>query len=110
LINKYQQNFNQPKRRETMSVLNINHTFTSSASSSISNVPLSLDYMFFVSGNFGGGKVALEASPDDGVSWFTVVVVSEPARLVRRLVNGEKIKITLYDNTSAPGCTAGIRQ
>jgi hypothetical protein len=93
-----------------MSVLTLDHSFTANDSSPFSNVPLSIDYMFFVTGDLGGGKMALEASPDGGVTWFTVDQLVGPGRLIRYLVSGEKVKLTLCDSTTTPNCSAGIRQ
>jgi len=92
-----------------MSVLTIDHTFSADGSSKLSNVPLSIEYMFFATGDFGGGNIALEASPDNGVTWFTVDKLNGPGRLIRYLVSGEKVKLTLCDAIS-PDCSAGIRQ
>ena len=92
-----------------MSVLTVNHTFATNESSRLSNVPLSIEYMFFATGDFGGGTMALEASPDNGVTWFTVDKLGGPGRLIRYLVSGEKVKLTLC-NAVNPNCSAGIRQ
>lgn len=92
-----------------MSVLTIDHAFTVDESSKPSNVPLSIDYMFFATGDFGGGTLALEASPDNGVNWYTVDTLTRPGRLIRYLVSGEKVKLTLCDATN-PNCSAGLRQ
>ena len=92
-----------------MSVLTVDHDFTANGSSKLSNVPLSIDYMFFATGDFGGGTIALEASPDNGVTWFTVDKLSGPGRLIRYLVSGEKVKLTLC-NAVNPNCSVGIRQ
>ncbi len=92
-----------------MSVLTVDHAFTVSESSKVSNVPLSIEYMFFVTGDLGGGSVSLESSPDNGVTWFTVDKLNGAGRLIRYLVSGEKIKLTLCDAIN-PDCSAGIRQ
>ena len=92
-----------------MSVLTVDHTFVVDEVSKISNVPLSIDYMFFAVGSFGGGKVALEASSDDGVTWFTVEEFRAPGRLIRYLVSGEKVRISLSGSTDA-NINVGIRQ
>ena len=47
-----------------MSVLTVNHTFSANGENQFSNVPLSIDYMFFATGDFGGSFLSLEASPD----------------------------------------------
>ena len=93
-----------------MSVLTVDHTFLTEESSHFSNVPLSIDYMFFVTGDLGGGTLVLEASPDNGVNWFTVDTLSGAGRLIRYLVSGEKIKLTLCDTVTTPNCSAGVRQ
>lgn len=92
-----------------MSVLDLDFNFTSDGSSKVCNVPLSAKYMFFATGAFGGGTLCLEASPDDGVNWFTVDVLPEAGRIIRYLVSGEKVRITLVDSTS-PDIDTGIRQ
>ena len=92
-----------------MSVLTVDHSFAGDESSKISNVPLSIDYMLFAVGDFGGGTLSLEASPDNGVTWFTVEELRAPGRLIRYLVSGEKVRITL-DGATAPSASAGIRQ
>lgn len=92
-----------------MSVLTVDHTFTADGESKISNVPISIEYMFFAVGDFGGGCLSLEASPDSGVNWFTVDQLTGPGRLIRYLVSGEKVRVSLVDATS-PTVTAGIRQ
>lgn len=92
-----------------MSVLTVDHAFVSNESSKLSNVPLSIEYMFFAVGDFGGGSVELSASPDGGATWFTVDVLTKPGRLIRYLVSGEKVKLTLCNSTNA-NCSAGIRQ
>ena len=65
--------------------------------------------MFYAFGTFGGGCLSLEASPDGGVNWFTVDQLSGAGRLIRHLVNGEKVRISLIGATS-PNITAGLRQ
>ena len=92
-----------------MSVLTVDHSFLADGVSKSFNVPLSIDYMFYATGEFGGGTVALEASPDNGVNWFTVDKLNGPGRLIRYLVSGEKVKLTLCDAIN-PNCSAGIRQ
>ena len=92
-----------------MSVLTVNHTFSVNGENQFSNVPLSIDYMFFATGDFGGGCLSLEASPDDGANWFTVDQLTEAGRLIRYLVSGEKVRLSLKDSTT-PSITAGIRQ
>jgi len=92
-----------------MSVLVFDHVVTVDGSTKNWNVPLSIDYMFYAAGNFGGGILSLEASPDGGLSWFTVEQVDNSARLIRYLVNGEIIRITLEGATN-PNITTGVRQ
>ena len=92
-----------------MGVLSVDHTYTDDEESKISNVPISGKYMFFVTGDLGGGVISLEASPDGGVNWFTVDTLNGAGRIIRYLVSGEKVKVTLCDATS-PDCSAGIRQ
>ena len=92
-----------------MSVLTVDHSFTADGVSKLSNVPLSIDYMFYATGDFGGGCLELEASPDNGVNWFTVDALTCPGRLVRYLVSGEKIRLTLLSAIN-PDISAGIRQ
>ena len=92
-----------------MSVLTVNHTFNADGESKPSNVPLSVEYMFYATGDFGGGTMSLEASPDDGVTWFTVDKLHQAGRLIRYLVSGERVKLILCGATN-PNCKAGIRQ
>ena len=92
-----------------MSVLTVDHSFLVDESSKVSNVPLSIEYMFFATGDFGGGTLSLESSPDNGVTWFTVDTLNGAGRLIRYLVSGEKVKLTLCDAVS-PNCAAGLRQ
>lgn len=92
-----------------MSVLNIDFNLTSNVSTKPSNVPVSEKYMFFATGNFDGGCLSLEASPDNGVNWFTVEQLTKPGRLIRYLVSGEKIRLSLLGAT-APNINTGVRQ
>ena len=92
-----------------MSVLTIDDTFAADGISKFSNVPLSIDYMFFATGSFGGGCLSLEASPDNGITWFTVEQLTSPGRLIRYLVSGEKVRLSLSGSTN-PTVSAGIRQ
>ena len=92
-----------------MSVLTVDHSFIADGESLISNVPLSIDYMFFATGTFGGGCLSLEASPDNGVTWFTVDQLTAPGRLIRYLVSGEKVRLKLEESTAA-SVSVGIRQ
>ncbi len=92
-----------------MSVLSVDHIFDDNGESKTCNVPLSTDYMFFVTGSLGGGTISLEASPDGGVTWFTVDKLSEPGRIIRYLVDGERVKMVLCNSTT-PACSSGVRQ
>jgi hypothetical protein len=92
-----------------MGVLSVEHNFTGDGSSKAYNVPVSGSYMFYAVGTFGGGLLSLEASPDNGVNWFTVEELSGAGRLIRYLVSGEKIRISLKDSTT-PNVVSGIRQ
>ena len=92
-----------------MSVLNKDYVLTDNGVSVQHNIPLSINYMFYAVGEFGGGSLSLESSPDGGTSWFTVEQVGEPARLIRYLVSGEIVRVKLESATS-PNITTGIRQ
>jgi hypothetical protein len=92
-----------------VSVLNKDYVITVDGSTDSHNIPLSIDYMFYVVGDLGGGILSLEASPNNGVNWFTVESVGVPARLIRYLVSGEKVRLTLEGATN-PNITTGIRQ
>lgn len=92
-----------------MSVLNFDHTINANGSTKSWNVPLSINYMFYVIGELGGGQLSLECSPDKGDNWFTVEKVGESARLIRYLVSGETVRLTL-ENATNPNITAGVRQ
>ena len=92
-----------------MSVLSVDHTFAEDDESKSYNVPVSEKYMFYATGTFGGGCLSLEASPDGGINWFTVDQLTAPGRLIRYLVSGEKIRLSVARSTS-PNIIAGIRQ
>ena len=92
-----------------MGVLSIDKNYTVDGSTEAWNVPVSNNYMFYGVGTFGGGCLSLEASPDNGVTWFTVDQLTKPGRLIRYLVNGEKVRLKLLNSTT-PNVTAGIRQ
>ena len=92
-----------------MSVLTVDHSFSINESSKISNVPVSIEYMFFATGDFDNGCLSLEASPDNGVNWFTVDQLTGAGRLIRYLVSGEKVRLTLTGATN-PSINTGIRQ
>ena len=92
-----------------MGVLTFDHTITSDGSTKSWNVPVSGNYMFYVVGDFGGGLLSMECSPDNDSNWFTVEQVGNPARLIRYLVSGETVRLTLTGATS-PNLTSGVRQ
>ena len=92
-----------------MSVLNLDFNLLADGSTKVCNTPLSSSYMFFAVGDFGGGTICLEASPDNGANWFTVDQLTKPGRLIRYLVSGEFIRITLAASTS-PNINTGLRQ
>jgi hypothetical protein len=92
-----------------MGVLSVDDTFAADGPSEPWNVPVSGEYMFYAVGEFGGGCIELEASPNNGVNWFTVDQLTEPGRLIRYLVSGEKVRLCLSGAT-APDVTTGLRQ
>ena len=92
-----------------MSVLTVDHNFSADGVNDFRNVPLSIDYMFFATGLFGGGCLSLEASPDNGITWFTVDQLTSPGRLIRYLVSGEKVRLSL-SGAESPNIDTGIRQ
>ena len=99
-----------------MGVLSTDKSFTvNDEASDPWNVPVSSNYMFYVTGDLGGGHIAFETSPDNGTNWFTVDTLNSAGRLIRYLVNGERVRITVC-NTTNPGqgddgpLVAGIRQ
>lgn len=92
-----------------MSVLDLTFALTGDQSTKICNIPLSTNYMFFGVGDFGGGILSLESSPDLGVTWLTVDEMLENGRVIRYLSSGEKVRITLLGATS-PSISVGIRQ
>lgn len=92
-----------------MGVLSVDHTFTGDEASKSHNVPVSEKYMFYATGTFGGGCLSLEASPDNGSTWFTVDQLTAPGRLIRYLVSGEKVRISL-EASASPNIISGIRQ
>lgn len=94
-------------------VIAADHAFSANdESSNVWNVPVSSEYMLYVVGDLGGGKMSFEASPDQGVNWFTVDTVTgnQGGRYIRYLVSGEKFRMTVCDATLPVACTAGIRQ
>ena len=92
-----------------MGVLVVDINLTADGTSRAWNVPLSGEYMFFAVGDFGGGCLSLEASPDEGVNWFTVDQLTESGRLIRYLVSGEKVRLSLSESIAAD-INAGISQ
>lgn len=93
-----------------MGVLSIDHNFTADGNSESWNVPVSNQYMFYAVGDFEGGCLSLESLPNgSGSNWFTVDQITAPGRLIRYLVSGEKVRLTLTGSTS-PNVDAGIRQ
>lgn len=92
-----------------MGVLSFDSTFSADGMSEAWNVPVSNDYMFYAVGSFGGGQLSLESSPDNGLNWFTVDTLSSAGRLIRYLVNGERVRLCLSGATS-PSVTSGVRQ
>lgn len=92
-----------------MSVLSINYTLSANGETKEYNVPVSTDYMFYASGTFGAGALTLEASPDNGVTWFAVERLTNSGRVIRYLVSGEKVRICLTGAIS-PNLSFGIRQ
>lgn len=92
-----------------MGVLSIDQNFTEDEVSKSYNVPVSGKYMFYATGTFGGGCLSLEASPDNGVNWFTVDQLTAPGRLIRYLVSGEKVRLSIVNSTT-PNMNSGIRQ
>ena len=99
-----------------MGVLSTTHAFTvNDEVSEIFNVPVSSNYMFFVTGvdddSLGGGTISFESSPNGDIdNWLTIDTLPARGRIVRYLVNGEKVRIVICNATSTPSCTAGIRQ
>ena len=91
-----------------MSVLSVEQQFDDNGESKAWNIPVSEKYMFYATGDFKGGTLALEASPD-GLTWFTVDILLSPGRLINYLVSGEKVRLKLTAAT-APNITTGIRQ
>ena len=92
-----------------MGVLKVDYTFDADGNSRTWNIPVSSKYLFYVTGTIGGGILTLEASPDEGVNWFTVDKLNGAGRLIRYLVSGETVRLCLAGSTD-PDITAGIRQ
>ena len=92
-----------------MSVLDLTFDITGDGPTEDHNVPVSTKYMFFASGEFGGGCLSLQALPSNGAKWFTVDQLTGPGRLIRYLVDGERVRLILEGSTDA-NINAGIRQ
>jgi len=92
-----------------MSILSLGFNLTEDGDSKFCNIPVSTNYMFYATGDFGGGCLSLETSPDDGLNWFTVDQLTSPGRLIRYMVTGEKMRISLSESTS-PDINTGVRQ
>lgn len=93
-----------------MGVLRFDNDFTADEAGKPWNVPVSSKYLFYGVGDFGGGCVSLESLPNGlGNDWLTVEQLTKPGRLIRYLVSGEKVRLTLTNSTS-PNVNAGIRQ
>ena len=92
-----------------MSILDKSYIFTADAEQPASNVPLSEKYMFYGIGEFNGGTLSLECSPD-GVNWLTVDELTRSGRLIRYLTSGEKVRVRLLGAMGPVNVSAGIRQ
>ena len=92
-----------------MSVLNLDFIpLTEDGETKVCNIPISGNYVFFAVGNFGGGIMAIEVSPNN-TDWFQVNELSAPGRLIQWLSSGEKLRVSLV-GSSSPNIQAGIRQ
>lgn len=92
-----------------MGVLDVSFTMNVDGSTKDWNIPVSSNYMFYGVGSFGGGILSLECSPDGGTSWFTVDHIPSDGRLIRYLVSGEVVRISL-EGATAPNIATGLRQ
>ena len=92
-----------------MSVLDLTFNITVNGAARDNNIPVSTNYMFFAVGDFSGGCLSLETSPNNGADWFTVDQLTGPGRLIRYLVDGERVRLSMVGATS-PNISAGIRQ
>lgn len=92
-----------------MSVLDVDYAFSTDFDGKDYNVPVSGSYMFFATGTFGGGCLSLEALPTASSEWLTVDQLTKPGRLIRYLVSGERVRVSLL-GAIAPDINAGIRQ
>lgn len=77
-------------------------------SSDPQNVPINGDYLFFASGTWGAGTLTLEASPDNGTTWFSVTSLTANGRTKVFLGSGENVRVTLSGATAAT-IDAGLR-
>ena len=92
-----------------MSVINIDFLpITEDGESKVCNIPITGNHVFFAVGNFGGGIMAIEVSPNN-VDWFQVNELSAPGRLVQWLSSGEMLRVSLVGSTN-PNIQSGIRQ
>ncbi len=91
-----------------MGILNLEFNLTEDGDSKVSNIPVSTNYMFYATGDFGGGCLSLETSPD-GLNWFTVDQLTSPGRLIRYMKKKKKMRISLSESTS-PDINTGVRQ
>jgi hypothetical protein len=80
---------------------------TADGSSGEQNIPVSGDYLFFVTGTFGGGTVTLEASPN-GSTWYSVASATVASRTKVFLGTGETVRVTVAGSTT-PTIDAGLR-
>jgi hypothetical protein len=67
--------------------------------------------------NFGGGSVAIEASPDGGATWITLTYGGNPAvfttntiRLIDRIGQGMQIRAVFSGSTGASNVCADLSQ
>lgn len=94
-----------------MSVLNKNFDpLTGDGSTPTHNIPLSRNYVFYASGDFGGGVVFLESSIDGGTVYYDVGALSCNGRQPVKLSSGEIIRATLTGATGSPSVNSGVRE
>ena len=75
----------------------------------IHNIPVSGNYSIYAVGDFGGGTLSLDISPNNGADWFTVNQLTVAGRLIQWLSSGEKLRFSL-DGATSPNVSTGIRQ